>query len=261
MGDQKSLDSSEKSTPGNPMLGFAVALQFLTVSPAFIRRDFSPRELGQATAYFPLVGALIGAILWGSSLLLGRIFPPTLRAALILAIWVLLSGALHLDGFLDSCDGLFGGGAPEARLEIMRDERVGAFALAGGVLLMLLKFSAISTLPEGSPALLIAPTLGRWGMTLSIFAFPYARPQGLGKAMKEFTGAWQVGLGTLLAVGIAWPLAGQTGLLACLVAAPITWLVAAFALRRIPGLTGDVYGAINEMVELAVLITFVALQP
>lgn len=259
MDDEKPLDFSEKSAPGNPLLGFTVALQFLTISPAFIKRAFSPQELGQATGYFPLVGALIGAVLLGASLLLGQIFPATLRAALVLAIWVLLSGALHLDGFLDSCDGLFGGQTPEARLEIMKDERVGAFALAGGVLLILLKFAALSALPERSLALLIAPTLGRWGMTLSIFAFPYARALGLGKAMKEFTGAWQVGLASLLALGFTWLLAAQTGLLACLVAALITWLVAVFALRRIPGLTGDIYGAINEVVELAILLAFIAL--
>jgi adenosylcobinamide-GDP ribazoletransferase len=259
MDDEKPLGSSERSTPGNPLLGFTVALQFLTISPAFIKRSFSRSELGQATGYFPLVGALIGAVLWGASLLLGQIFPATVTAALVLVIWVLLSGALHLDGFLDSCDGLFGGETPEARLKIMKDERVGAFGLAGGVLLILLKFAALVALPERSPALLIAPTLGRWGMILSIFAFPYGRAQGLGKAMKEFTGAWQVGLATLLALGISWLLAAQTGLMSCLVAAMLTGLVAAFARRRIPGLTGDVYGAINEVVELAVLLAFIAL--
>jgi adenosylcobinamide-GDP ribazoletransferase len=255
------VDSGKRSAPGDPLIGFAAALQFLTISPAFIRRAFTAREMSQATSYFPLVGALIGGLLLGSSLLLGRIFPANLRSALVLAIWVLLSGALHLDGFLDSCDGLLGGGTPEARLEIMRDERVGAFGLSGGLLLVLLKFAALSALPERSPALMIAPALGRWGMTLSIFAFPYARPQGLGRAMKDYAGAWQLGLGTLLAVGIAWLLAGQAGLIACLVAALISWLVAIFALRRIPGLTGDVYGAINELVELAVLLTFIVLLP
>lgn len=259
MDNEKPLDPSRKSAPGNPLLGFMVALQFLTIFPAFIKRAFSSRELGQATGYFPLVGALMGAVLLGTSLLLGQIFPATLRAALILAIWVVLSGVLHLDGFLDSCDGLFGGRTPETRLEIMKDERVGAFGLAGGVLLLLLKFAALSALAERSPALLIAPMLGRWGMTLSIFAFPYGRSEGLGKAIKEFTGAWQVGLATLLALGISWLLAAQTGLLVCLVAALITWLVAAFSLRRIPGLTGDIYGAINEVVELAILLAFIAL--
>jgi adenosylcobinamide-GDP ribazoletransferase len=259
MDDENPLGCSERSTPGNPLLSFMVALQFLTISPAFIKRSFSPPELGQATGYFPIVGALIGAILWGAGLLLGQIFPATVTAALVLVIWVLSSGALHFDGFLDSCDGLFGGRTPEARLEIMKDERVGAFGLAGGVFLLLLKFAALSALPGPSVALLAAPVLGRWGMTLSIFAFPYGRAQGLGKAMKDFTSAWQVALATILALGISWLLAAQTGLLACLVAAFTTGLVAAFAVRRIPGLTGDVYGAINEMVELAVLLAFIAL--
>jgi adenosylcobinamide-GDP ribazoletransferase len=250
MDDEKPPGSSERPTPGNPLLGFTVALQFLTISPALIKRSF--------TGYFPLVGALIGAMLWGASLLLAQILPASVTAALVLAIWILLSGALHLDGFLDSCDGLFGGRTPEARLAIMKDERVGAFGLAGGVLLILLKFAALSALPARSFALLVAPVLGRWAMTLGIFAFPYGRAQGLGKAMKEFTAAWQVGVATVLAFGFSWLLAGQTGLLACLVAALTTGLVAAFALRRVAGLTGDVYGAINEMVELVVLLAFIA---
>lgn len=258
MDDEKPSGSSERSTPGNPLLGFTVAVQFLTISPAFIKRRFSPPELGQASGYFPLVGALIGAVLWGASLLLGQIFRASVTAVLVLLIWVLLSGALHLDGFVDSCDGLFGGRTPAARLEIMKDERVGAFGLAGGVFLLLVKYAALSALPGRPAALLVAPVLGRWGMTLSIFAFPYGRDQGLGKAMKDFTSAWQVALATIMAFGISWLLAAQTGLLACLVAALTTGLVAAFALRRIPGLTGDVYGAINEMVELATLLIFIA---
>lgn len=251
-----SIDGSLMSRIDNPLQGFLVAMQFLTISPALIKRAFTERELGQATAYFPLVGACIGAVLWGANLLLGEWFSPIVRSALVLGLWVLLSGALHLDGFLDSCDGLLGGASPEARMAIMKDSRVGAFGFAGGMLLSLLKFAALSSLPDRSVALLLAPTLGRWGMAVGIFAFPYARPQGLGKAMKEFTTGWQVGLATLFAFGFCGLLAGLTGLLAGLLAALIAWLVARFALSRIPGLTGDIYGAINELVELGVLLAF-----
>ena len=235
---------------------FLTALQFLTIAPAFIRRRFTSRELGQAVGYYPLVGSLMGAILVGADALLGRIFPAQVQTALLLALWVLLSGALHLDGFLDACDGLLGGFTPESRLEIMRDERVGGFALAGGILLFLVKFSALEAAPARAAALMLAPTLGRWGMSAAIIAFPYARPQGLGRDAKDQATWRQVLLATVTALVVAWLAAGWPGLAAIVVAALVVWAGARFSLRRIPGLTGDIYGALNELIETAILLFF-----
>ena len=239
-----------------PAVDFLVALQFLTVAPALIKRTFTPLELGRATAYFPLVGGLVGVFLMGAGFLLEQVFPAPLRAALVLALWVLASGALHLDGFLDACDGLLGGHTPQSRLEIMKDERIGAFALAGGVLLLLVKYSALAGMEAVSPALILAPALGRWAMAAAIFAIPYARPEGLGKAMKDHTTWGQILIATLFAGGICVLFLGWPGLAAGVLALLVTLAVARFTLRRIPGLTGDLYGAINELVEAAVLILF-----
>ena len=240
----------------NPILTFLVALQFLTVSPAFIRRAFTSKELGAATAVFPIVGFLIGCLLWGVNLILNRFFPLFVASALTLLLWVLLSGALHLDGFLDTCDGLFGGLDPQQRLEIMKDERVGAFALAGGVLLILSKYAALSSMPLTRSALLLAPTLSCWAMTFAIWAFPYARPNGLGRALKDHTGWRQVGFASVFTLVVVWLVAGTSSLFACMVSMVTILLLAGFTLQRIPGLTGDVYGALNELVELAVLLFF-----
>lgn len=242
---------------------FLTALQFLTVAPPFIRRLFTPRELGRAVGYYPLVGILLGAILLGASTLLAQVFPPQVNAALVLVLWVLLSGALHLDGFLDACDGLLGGFTPESRLNIMRDERVGAFAATGGILLLLVKFASLSALsaPGFVPqraALLLAPALGRWGMALAIVAFPYARPQGLGREMKDHATWRQALLASVIALAAAWLAAGWWGWLAAAGAVLVTLGGAWFTLRRIPGLTGDIYGALNELVETAVLLFFTA---
>ncbi len=239
---------------GNPLTDFLVALQFLTVSPSFLKRIFSPAELGRATAYYPLVGALIGGLLWLANRGLAVWFPDQLRAALVLGLWVLLTGALHLDGFLDSCDGLLGGLTPESRMEIMKDERVGAFGFAGGAVLLLVKFSALAALPPANLALILAPVLSRASLTLAIHAFPYARTHGLGKAIKDHTGAGQLALAGLTALAIAWLAAGLVGILYILATVGLTWVFARFCLRRIPGLTGDTYGALNELIELAVLL-------
>jgi len=249
-----------KESMASPWMAFLTALQFLTTSPAIIRRPFTAKELGGAVAWFPLIGTLLGFLLAMADALLALIFPPPARCALLVALWVLLTGALHLDGFLDSCDGLLGGWTPEKRLEIMHDERVGAYALAGGALLLLLKFSALLSLPERWEALLLAPTMSRWSMSLAITAFPYARAEGLGKLMKDQTGWLQAAIATLLTLVTAWFVGRLVGLAMLGLAAITMGLIARFTLKRIPGLTGDIYGAINEIVELVVLLAWVGLS-
>ena len=239
------------------MISLLTAFQFLTTFPAVIRRAFSAQELGRAVGYFPLVGLALGGALYGMEVGLSLIFPAQVVAVIILAAWVLLTRALHFDGFLDTCDGLFGGFTPERRLEIMRDSRVGAFGVAGGGLLLLAKYAAIVSLPHLS-GLLLAPVLGRWATSIAIFACPYARDKGLGRDMKDNVRWPQVILSTGITGLAAWFFAGWVGLLALAIAGVALWLGASFILRRIPGLTGDSYGALCELVELVVLFVFTA---
>jgi adenosylcobinamide-GDP ribazoletransferase len=232
------------------------ALQFLTVVPPIVRRPFTPVEMGRAVGYFPLVGALLGGVLVGLNWSLAHIFPQAVSVVLLLTAWVAGTGALHLDGFLDTCDGLFGGHTPESRLDIMHDERVGAFGMAGGVLLLLLKIAAMAVAPRRAMALLLAPILGRWGMTLAVTIFPYARPEGLGRAMKDHAGWGQIVVATASALAVAWLAGGWPGVAAMALAGVVTWATARLALARLPGLTGDVYGTICETVEVVVLLLF-----
>ena len=248
-----------------------LAFRFLTVVPWGGNGDVTPSTMGRSTAFFPLVGALLGAVLgvlawgmrWG--------FPPAVVAALVLAAWVVLTGALHLDGFLDACDGLFGGHTPDARLHIMRDERVGAFALAGGVLLLLTKYTALAALlpPTLDPVpafraylvLILPPTLGRFAMTLAVVAFPYARAEGLGRWMKDHAAGNEVLVAVTFSLLVAALILGIAGMLLVAVAAAVTWLGARFVMARIPGLTGDVYGALCELVEVTVLLFLIGNRP
>jgi adenosylcobinamide-GDP ribazoletransferase len=245
-----------------PFSGLATALQFLTVMPPLVRRLFTAEELGRSVGYYPLVGGLLGLLLamldWG----LAHLFTRAVSAALVLAAWVLFTGALHLDGFLDSCDGLLGGHTAEQRLAIMRDERVGAFGLAGGVLLLLVKYAALTAIPASGGmvprpvALILAPVLGRWGMALAVWAFPYGRVEGLGHTIKAHTGRRELFLATAIALGSALLAAGWIGAVAMILATAVVGGVARFALVRLPGLTGDLYGAICEMAEAATLLLF-----
>jgi adenosylcobinamide-GDP ribazoletransferase len=247
------------------MSAFLAAVQFLLVSPAFVRREFHARELGGAVGFYPLVGLLLGALLVAADGLLARLFPLEVRSALILGLWILLTGALHFDGLLDSCDGLLGGHTAVRRMQIMRDERTGAFALAAGTLMLLIVYSALNALGDGRwPALLLAPVLGRCGMAVAVTIYPYARAEGLGRDIKDHAGALQSAEAALTAIavvaGLTWLLRSPAPAVSLLTAAGVWWLGARFILHRIPGMTGDTYGALNMLVEATVLVTWVGMR-
>ena len=238
----------------------AAALQFLTILPPIVRREFTGLELGRSTAYFPLVGILIGVILAGMDLADSRMLPPSVGAAVLLTAWVVLTGALHLDGYLDSCDALFGGWTPDDRLRILRDERVGAFAVAGGVLLMLAKYATLASIHRRGTAVIVAAVLGRWVMTLVVLTYPYLRPEGLGRLIKDHAG-WPQGLiSMVIAVAAVAACGGRFGpvVAGCTIAAG--WYVAHCGMKRLGGLTGDIYGAVCEVAEAAALIAWSACE-
>ena len=242
-------------------MALLVAFKFLTVLPIPLRRDLPDKAMGRAAAYYPLVGAAIGLALVGADLALARALPVGLRSALVLALWVGLTGALHLDGFLDCCDALFAPRSPQERLEILRDPHVGAFAVVGGVLLLLVKYAALASLqgPGRLGALGVVPALGRWAMVYALVRYPYGRTGGgLGGLVKGAAGRREALVASAVALAAAlvgWRAAG-------LAALPATWVLTALLARwitgRIGGLTGDAYGAINELVEAAWLVAAVA---
>jgi adenosylcobinamide-GDP ribazoletransferase len=236
------------------------ALHFLTIIPLLPERPYSNDEFGRAVGFFPLVGLIIGGILVLIQFLLSMVFPEIVIAVLLLVSWLAITGAIHLDGLLDSFDGLLGGRERVSRLEIMKDERIGAFGFAAGVSLILIKFSVLSSL-VGTPAsitgLILAPTLGRWSLTLAIFFFPYARDHGLGRNVKDRSTWRQIALATGTSILVASFIYQWMGLVIMLAVALVVWLCARFTIKRISGLTGDIYGAICEITELVVLLLLV----
>jgi adenosylcobinamide-GDP ribazoletransferase len=236
---------------------FIMAFQFLTTFPPIIRRSVRDEELGRAVGYFPLVGLLIGGILVGSSAFFRVLLPTSLVTVLTLVVWVLTTGALHIDGFLDSLDGLFGGNTPEQRMEIMQDERVGAFGMAGGVILILTKYIALASILSVQ-SLILAPVIGRWAVSLVLVSYPYGREKGLGRTMKDYATWRQVILATLITVVIVWFTADWQGLEALILILLLAVWVGWFTMNRIPGLTGDIYGALCELSEVVVLVFLAA---
>lgn len=234
-----------------------VALQFLTAIPIRMSFEVSSRLMGRAMAWFPLVGLVIGGILGLVDLGLRWVLPPTVRAALVVTLWVMLTGALHLDGLMDCCDGLLAARAPERRLDILRDSRVGAFAVVGAVCLLLVKFAAVSELSPASRlgALFVVPALSRAAVVYAVRAYPYARPgPGLGQIFRDGLTWREVAIAAVTAVLAALVALGWLGVVLAGVIWVITAAIAWWVRSRIPGLTGDVYGAINELTELGGLL-------
>jgi len=234
------------------MLPFWIALQFLSSLPVSLPGMPEPRELGRSLLFYPLIGVLFGLLLWLASLLLQGT-PAPLHAALLLTVWVLLSGALHLDGLADSADAWLGGfGDRERTLQIMKDPRSGPIAVVTLVLVLLLKFCALWVLVEQGigAQLLLAPLIGRAAMLGLFLCTPYVRPGGLGQALAEHLprrAAGWVLLGTALFCLV---LGGWVVVLALAVFAWLRHLMC----RRLGGTTGDTAGALLELLELAVIL-------
>lgn len=238
------------------MRGLRVAIGFLTRIPVSARafEDAGARE--GSLAWYPVVGALVGGVLlaswWGL-----RDAAPLLRAALVLAVWVALSGAMHLDGLADSADAWVGGMGDRARtLAIMKDPASGPMGVTAIVVVLLLKFAALASLPASAwPIVLLAPLLARAGLVALFLTTPYVRPGGLGDALQR---APRVACGLMLAASVAgcgmarwrgaWALLAAAGVFGC-------WRHA--CLRRLGGCTGDTAGALVEMIEAAVLVVSV----
>jgi len=249
-------------------LSLLAAIRFLTTIPLPGRHEASREEFIRSVGYYPVVGFLIGLILVGLYWLLAFFLPSAIISVLLIIALVMITGALHLDGFVDTCDGIGGHKTPEARWQVMHDSRAGGFGVIGACCLLLVKYISLNYILENVPQLLLMVTLvlmtviSRWAMVYAIFAYPSARPSGLGKERKQATDWPRFIMATLItlagAIGLAW-LANITYFYVVGPAIIVgIWVVviamAAYFKRKFSGLTGDIYGAINEVTEVCVLI-------
>jgi adenosylcobinamide-GDP ribazoletransferase len=187
--------------------------------------------------------------------------PANLTAALLVAVWAGVTGLLHLDGFMDSCVGVLPPRSPERRLEIMKDSRVGAFGVVGVILLLLLKYSALAALPPAYAwtTFITVPTLARWAMTWQMAHYPLARAEGVSVFFKAGLGWPQIVGATILALVVAAAALTWLGIVLLVITWLVTILMARFAMARLTGLTGDIYGATCEVIEVALLVIVVVI--
>jgi adenosylcobinamide-GDP ribazoletransferase len=240
--------------------GAVVALRYLTVLP--LPRSRIAGDLGRAAGWFPAVGLGLGGCLALASLAVDRVVPPGVGAMLLVAIWAVLTGGLHLDGLADTCDGLGGGWSRERALSIMRDANIGAYGVTAVVLVLGLKAATLASLPEGLAwrALVLAPVLGRAGPLLLVRLCPPARPEGAGHALAAGAGWPSLLGGGLVAVLASVATLGVWSALALGGSGLLAWGLALHLRRRLGGFTGDTLGALVEMTEAGVLTLAVSLD-
>jgi len=231
---------------------FLLTVQNLTRLPVG-NPPFDPSLLGRGTPFFPLVGLFIGVILASIYYAGSLLWPPAVTAVLMIVGGLISTGGMHLDGLMDTLDGI-GGRDPAHRLDIMRDSRVGAFGVMGAASALLFRFVLFLSLAgEAWRVIFLAPVIGRCCLVWVIVLFPYARTQGQGSLYKAYTGWREVTAATVVGLLLAAGIGGGAGIVLLAAFVSISFLLGQFFYRMFGGLTGDNYGAINEIVELLVL--------
>jgi adenosylcobinamide-GDP ribazoletransferase len=250
-----------------PFAELLVGLRFLTRLPIPFARTIDPPPLAQSMRFFAVAGGLIGA---ANGLFLATfhalLLPDQLSAVLTCVVGVLLTGALHEDGLADVADGLFGCKTREQRLLIMHDSRIGtygAIALLLGLLARISCYQALLHLPTYTMILVVAAAAGfsRAMVVDMMWATRAARSDGLsvlagrpGRNAALFA-IISGGSLTVLAGSMMWP---ESSIVAIIVAIAVTGLLRRIAMRLIGGQTGDVCGATQVLVEVAMLSVFCA---
>ncbi|MCR5833685.1 MAG: adenosylcobinamide-GDP ribazoletransferase [Selenomonadaceae bacterium] len=252
------------------MNSFLIGLQFLTRIFVVKQTVWTEKSFGESVRYFPLIGAVLGII---SAAIVGalNIFTggslPLFTGVIAFVSLIILTGGMHCDGLMDSVDGLFSGREGEKILQIMKDSRAGSFGVVAMILVAALEISSLAELARLSTWQLIAaiysaPIIGRMMMVTTIGLFPYARPEGMGKAFAEYTTRRTIFFAVIETILLLLPLiilGGQFLIcagLATLTALLITWRFAMLAKEKIGGVTGDIYGAVTTLSEVTAVITF-----
>lgn len=229
-----------------------LAVQFLTTLPLPNLANVSEEEIRGSSMFFPVVGFLLGVLLWTMKLVLGMVLPNLVSTSIALILFTILTGALHLDGLMDVADAIGSRKPREQALEIMKDSRVGAMGVAAAVMVYTGKLVVLNALPVMAvAAIVIPPVLSRFTMVLAMKVAPSARgKRGLAGLFAQNISISTVGTAAVISMVFSLFLHPVwMGVVMWLGCALVGLLVTAYFTRRFGGMTGDTYGALNEIVE------------
>jgi len=236
-----------------------IAIRFLTILPLPDKKVATPKELGRSMAYFPLIGIFIGLVLACANEILIKLVSPLLAAALLVILWAYLTGALHLDGFVDAADGFSASPDKEKILEVMKDHHCGAKGVIALVLLIIVKVALLNDIPGPVrfSSLILTPAIGRWVMVCAASLCPYARKaEGFGKAFVENSGTREVIIAGIILIAAGIILLRIRFFVLMIPVLIFTIFSFVYIKKKINGVTGDVLGAMNELAEVVSLAAF-----
>lgn len=265
-----------RGTLVNQYKDFVAAVRFLSVIALPGRERLFTTERADivestpffGSTYFPIVGLIIAVLVSILPWLLGGYLPGIVLGGLVVVAEVVLTGGLHLDGLMDTCDGFFGGNGRENKLDIMSDSRVGGFGVLGAVCVLLLKFAIYTSLVGLTRlgagllpvALITILPATRWAMVLAVRVFPSARPTGLGFVFRQTVTMPSLIIGGVISLLIALIVGHLVGFFLWIGIALTALGLGLWARRVLGGLTGDIYGTIAEVTEVVALILLVLLR-
>ena len=242
------------------MKRFWLAWNFLTHIPLGPRQEASPEEFSRAMAFFPLVGVALAIFPAAFILIFYPFLSAFLGSLIVVLIFTLLTAGLHLDGLSDTVDGFYAGRDRKEILTIMRDTHIGSMGVIALIFLIGLKVTLLNEIwvrysrLNLLEAIFLFPVLSRWSMVGTAWLSPYARSEeGVGKAFAGKVTIREWLLSTLFILVITFFIFKFKALLLLLIVFLTTLLLIKYFKRRLAGVTGDVFGAINELIEVASL--------
>jgi len=225
---------------------FALAFNMLTIIPFFKVHDFFKGINGYSAMFYPLIGFILGTLLWATNYFLQDYIPSTHLAVILFALWVLITGALHLDGFSDTVDGLFV--SKGKALEVMKDSHVGGMGMTFTIVFLALKLSSVIHF-EAFYLLPVVLMFSRLNAVIAIYFYDYIS-SGVGKLLKEELSKKHLFFAGLYSLTLAFSFHFFD---AFIVSILVLIICAKFFTARLGGLNGDIYGFIIEVTELILL--------
>lgn len=240
---------------------FLIALQFLTIVPITLKGMPTKKQNAQSLLFHPFIGIIIGLILFSAANLLSAM-PIIFVCSLLLVIWIVITGGLHLDGLADTADAWVGGlSNREKTLSIMKDPNCGPIGILSLIIVCLLKFSSLYVLLEQQQykAIVLIPMLGRLTPLFLLLTTEYVRRDGLGESISTFIPRFFSTLILIIGV-VSSAFLGPVGILTAVIMIFSLFYLRHKFIKRIGGITGDTIGASIEIIEVVSLLSFVILM-
>lgn len=237
--------------------GLAGAIRFLTRVPV-PGRGTEADDLARSVPWFPVVGAMVGALVAAVYAAGLQIWPAPVAAVVAIVAGLALTGAFHEDGLADTADALGAGAShtsPAEALRIMRDPTLGSYGVLALVVSVAMRVLALAVLDAaGAVAVMVgAHSLAR-GAAVSAMSARTATSDGLGAAHARRVGGREIGLALAAALILSVAAMGAWGLAAAAVAALATVAITHRARRMLGGITGDILGAVEQVTEVLILL-------